>query len=565
MPAARIKRRRYTKILRYLTVTLFVVTTLMIPQTLLATSSAAETLPAPNGPVVSAPVVPVARDIDLRTLPQHSPVKNPNRPNVKPLPQPTNGAQSVQNDPALQSKMGPAAMPAPIQNFAGLDFNNFGAGHPPDTNGDVGPTYYIQTVNVSAGIYEKATGNRVAAFTLDDFWATTGTACVGINQGDPVALYDALADRWLITDFGFHLDTNNNPVGPYYECIAVSRTGDPVTGGWYFYDFQADASTTFPDYPKLGVWPDGYYMSANLFANGQNSNGARVWALNRDAMINGQPMISVRFDLAAQYGGLLPSNLRGSLPPANSPNYFTAIDTVSDVLQLWKFHVDWQTPAQSTFTGPTNIPVSAFNVPASDVPQLNSSEKLDALADRLMMQLQYRNIGGVESLWVNHTVASNGVTGIRWYEIRNPNGTPSINQQGTFHPDTNNRWMGSLAVDGSGNMALGYSVSSSTMYPSIRYAGRLVSDPLNILGQAEQSLIEGTGAQNGGSGRWGDYSAMTIDPVDDCTFWYTTEYYAATGKDWQTRIGSFKYPSCGSAATYSSFLPLALSDMTAGW
>jgi len=200
------------------------------------------------------------------------------------------------------------------------------------------------------------------------------------------------------------------------------------------------------------------------------------------------------------------------------------------------------------------MPCDAANI-LTCVPQ-QGGEAVDALGDRLMMQLQYRNIGGVESLWANHTVADSRAvghpTGIRWYEIRNPNGTPSVYQWSTFQPDTNYRWMGSLAVDRQGNMALGYSVSSASMYPAIRYTGRLSTDSLGQLPQGEITLIAGTGSQSGGHNRWGDYIAMTVDPVDDCTFWYTNQYYATTGNNWQTRIGSFKFSSC---ITYWYYFP----------
>ena len=188
--------------------------------------------------------------------------------------------------------------------------------------------------------------------------------------------------------------------------------------------------------------------------------------------------------------------------------------------------------------------VSSSRACGASVPQKGSTEKVDTLGDRLMSNFEYRNLNGAESLWLTRTVVNGTSTGIRWMEIRGMSATPSVYQQGTFAPDSNYRWMPSIGVDKQGNMAVGYSVSSSTMFPAIRYAGRLVSDPLGTLGQGEASLIEGTGSQSGGYNRWGDYASMTIDPVDGCTFWFTTEYYAATGSNWQTRIGSFKFPGC---------------------
>lgn len=492
------------------------------------------------------PVRPASFDKDLRSLPETGPTQKRPIPEIE-SPFRVKSAPSNAPDAVAQTSAGTLSMPAASASFKGLDLQNWGAGWPPDTNGDVGPTYYLQTVNTSIGVFNKS-GSRVAAFTFDTFFDGTGTPCDASNQGDPVVLYDAQSGRWIITDFAW----TNFTSGPYYECIAVSKSGDPVTGGWWMYGFRADDASHpyLNDYPKLGVWADGIYMSANMFdiLNPRGSasyKGVRVWALNRDDLTSGAPLNSVIFDLGSSYFSLIPSNYRGAQPPAGTPAYFASASSSSTNLMLWKFHVDWANPGASTLTGPLNIPIASFNQPSGQVPQRGSSETLDTLGDRLMVQLQYRNLNGVESLWATHSVASGGVTGIRWYEIRGLSGTPSVYQQSTYQPDSNYRWMGSLVVDGQGNMAVGYSVSSSSIYPQIRYAGRLASDSLNTLGQAESTLIAGTGSQSGGYNRWGDYSAMTVDPVDDCTFWYTTEYYETTGNDWQTRIGSFQFPGCG--------------------
>lgn len=452
-------------------------------------------------------------------------------------------------------------MPTAQQNFPGVNFETSQAGWPPDPNGDVGPNEYVQAVNINIGIYSK-TGTQLASFPFDGFFTGTGTACDNMNQGDPIVLYDSLANRWLISDFAW--PSTSALVGPFYECIAISKTGDPIAGGWWFYGLETDPAY-MSDYPKLGVWPDAYYMSANMFdvaSSGQPYLGAKVWAFNRNAMLNGQPTSAVSFAipcLTACYFTLLPSNLKGTPPPAGSPDYYVSASAKpagGSALYLWKFHVDWTNTAKSTFIGPATVDVTPYTYPGVDViPQPHNYEFLDALGDRLMMQLQYRNINGVESLWVNHTVMSGAETGIRWYEIRNPGGTPTVYQQGTYDPgDGNYRWLGSVAVDRRGNMALGFSRSSTSQYPSIAYAGRLSTDPLNVLTQGETTLVQGTGAQNlpsRATGRWGDYSAMSVDPNDDCTFWYTNEYYSTTGQDWQTEIGSFAFPSCttGNAQT----------------
>jgi hypothetical protein len=280
--------------------------------------------------------------------------------------------------------------------------------------------------------------------------------------------------------------------------------------------------------------------------------GAQVCAYDSAAMRSGAAASQVCFHLSSAYGGLLPSDLDGStLPPTGSPNFFLNFGTNS--LNLWKFHVDFGTPANSTLTGPTNIAVAAFtaacNGGGSCIPQPGTSQKLDSLADRLMYRLAYRNFGTYQSLVVNHSVSVGGrgknqAVGVRWYELRNPNGTPTIFQQGTFSPDSTYRWMGSIAMDKLGDIALGYSASSSSLFPSIRYTGRLVTDPVGTM-QTENTIKAGGGSQLRNLNRWGDYSSMAVDPGDDCTFWYTTEYLKTNGTfNWSTQIASFKFPSC---------------------
>src|SRR5258706_33159 len=278
-------------------------------------------------------------------------------------------------------------------------------------------------------------------------------------------------------------------------------------------------------------------------------------------MLSGAAATQVCFQQGSAVGGLLPADLDGlTAPPAGSPNYQICFGTSS--LQLYKCHVDFTTPANSTYTGPTNIPVAAFSplCAGGTCVRQPSGNQLDSLADRLMYRLAYRNLGSHESLVVNHSVVAGTTGGVRWYEIQNPSGTPVVAQQSTFAPDASYRWMGSIAMDQAGDIALGYSVSSTTVNPSVRYAARLASDPASTLG-AEVSAVAGTGVQSGSSlTRWGDYSAMTVDPVDDCTFWYTQEYMKTTGAfNWNTRISTFKFPTCGGAAPTASLSPTSLT------
>lgn len=442
-------------------------------------------------------------------------------------------------DPVAQNGRIRSSMPTPGITFAGLDLQNYGGGWPPDTHGAVGPSHYIQAVNTSMAIYDKATGARLVALTMNNFFPA-GNACDTNNQGDPVVLYDHVSGRYIVTDFNW-ASTN----GPFYECIAVSKTTDPVNGGWWSYALQV-GSTDMGDYPKLGIWHDGIYMGANMFRRARTYAGAKVWALNRSDLISGAPLRTISFNIGTSYFSIFPSNagIASAMPAAGTPNYFFSNYGVSTSVRMWKFTANWTTPAASTFTGPTTISTASYTKPSARVPQKSSTETLDTLGDRVMSNPEFVNIGGTPAVWVNFTVSSGGVTGVRWMEIRNPNTATSVYQQGTFQPDTTYRWMPSLAVDKQGNLAIGYSASSSAMFPAIRYAGRLATDSLGLLAQGEGTLFAGTGSQNGGYNRWGDYATMTVDPNDGCTFWFSTEYYATTGNNWQTRVGSFKYPGC---------------------
>lgn len=414
---------------------------------------------------------------------------------------------------------------------------------PPDTTGAAGATQFVQWVNSSFAVFSKSTGapvyGPVAGNTL---FTGFGGACETSNDGDPIVMYDKLADRWVMMQFAVPTG------GPYYQCVAISKTSD-ATGAYDRYAFQY---TGFNDYPKAGVWPDGYYVTYNMFTP-NTFGGAKVCSMDRASMLAGLPATQQCFQLSTSYGGLLPADLDGkTLPPAGAPNY--VMNLGSSALNLWKFHVDWTNAANSTFTGPTSLPVTAFAAACGGgtcIPQAGTQNQLDSLADRAMYRFAYRNLGTSESLVVNHAVKigtnkRNSYTGTRWYELRvSPTGTTTVYQQSTYAPDTTSRWMGSIAMDKMGNIALGYSASSSAMKPALRYATRLASDALNTLSN-ETTIVQGAGAQFGNNlTRWGDYSHMSVDPVDDCTFWYTSEYLKADGSfNWNTRIHSFKIAGC---------------------
>ena len=440
---------------------------------------------------------------------------------------------------------------------------------PPDTNMDVGPNHIVQTVNLLVRVFNKSGVPLTAPFKMSSLFSALGNGCATRDNGDPIVLYDPLADRWLLSQFCTLASPNT------HQLIAISQTSDP-TGSYFIYDFMMP-NNRFNDYPHLGVWPDGYYMTDNQFV-GNTFAGGGAFAFDRKKMLVGDPKAGfIYFDLRFAFpnqglGGMLPSDLDGlTPPPAGRPNtfgFFTATEfgNPSDGTRLFDFHADFSTPALSTFTerGDSGIAVAPFNplTPAgrTDIqqppPSNPTTHALDSIADRLMHRLQYRNFGTHESLVVAHTVNVTGSTvigafraGVRHYEFRRtlPLGSFAVNEQGTFAPstDTASRWMGSAAMDGLGDLAVGYSVSSISTFPSIRYAARLASDPPNGLFQGEQTLIAGTGVQRSTGSRWGDYSSLSVDPADDCTFWYTTEYYTAASQatstvGWLTRIGSFK-------------------------
>ena len=505
-----------------------------------------------GGPVASPSNVPgpevspaVHRDISrpLRDIPISPRARQLTERPLFRLPGGSSSTAAAAPDPVQQTTVGTLAATTAGLNFAGVGNGDYGFAPnaaPPDTNGAVGATQYVQWVNESFAVFDKTTGARllgpVAGNTL---WSGFGGGCQTNNDGDPIVQYDMVANRWVLTQFSV-------TTTPYLQCVAVSTTAD-ATGSYNRYAFSY-GTTQFPDYPKLGVWPDAYYISFNIFNGGTTFAGSKACAYDRAAMLAGAAATQVCFQLSSSFGGLLPSDLDGTnMPPPGSPNFFMNFGTNS--LNLWKFHSDFATPANSTFTGPTNLPVAAFT-PACNggtcIPQPSTRQKLDSLADRLMYRLAYRNFGDHEALVVNHSVVTGSAAGLRWYELRSPNGAPSLFQQSTYAPDGTYRWMGSVAMDHQGNMALGYSASSSAVNPSIRYTGRLASDALNTM-QTENTIKAGTGSQLRSLSRWGDYSAMTVDPVDDCTFWFTSEYLKSSGTfNWSTQIASFKFPGCSS-------------------
>lgn len=517
---------------------------------------------------------------DLRDLPP-PPAAGPLAPlreEAKPPLAPTVAAATA--DPVLQGPTPLAAAPAATVSD-GLSRTTAGSAvTPPDPVIDVGPNHVVEAVNTAWAIYDKTSRAALASGTFDALIDGTGTPCDTANHGDPVVLYDTIADRWILTDFAWY--DADEFTGPFYQCFAVSKTANPVTGGWWFYAFetgQSPAGVTpashryLADYPKLGIWPDGIYMTANMFeydaGTGQWdwSNG-RVFAFDRVAMEAGATTSAIAIDLAAQSGNLLPANARvqTGLPATGTPNYVAELWGTQNEVRVWKFHVDWTTPANSWIASapngsPTDVSTAAWNSAPTTVP--SPTVALDSLYEQPMMQLAYTALPGGESLWLTFTAGTGGGANLaapRWLELGVTGGTVAAQpvQQGTWAPGGDlHRFMPSLAVDRVGDMALGYSVTSAATNPGIRYAGRLADDPAGTLGQGEQTLKNGGGSQTVHN-RWGDYSAMTLDPADGCTFWYVNQHFAVNGTNWQTAIGSFAYPSCLAAPTATT-APVATS------
>lgn len=328
-----------------------------------------------------------------------------------------------------------------------------------------------------------------------------------------------------------------------------------------------------PDYPHFGVWPDGYYVSVNQFSS--SFEGAGVAAFERDEMLNGLAAEMVFFDMGTNYGNLLPADCDGAFPALGTPNYFTYFNDDawggSDELEVWAFDVDWTNTSNSTFTVVNSIPVTAFDSDINgsvisysrdNLSQPGTSQKLHVMSDRLMYRLQFRDFGTYQAMVVCHTIDVGGErAGMRWYELRRTTGNWSKYQEGTYAPDDgNNRWMGSIAMNGNGDIALGYSVVSSSTYPSIRYTGRLATDPLNTMTIAETEIIASTSSQTGVN-RWGDYSCMSVDPVNDLNFWYTQEYTSG-GWDWLTRIAAFSLEDFGDPSLSASGVSTSQIDLS---
>jgi hypothetical protein len=503
-------------------------------------------------------------------------------------------------DAAVQAEVAPLAIGAPIQNFEGLsnqdNFDIFGFRvNPPDPVGDVGPNHYVEMVNLTYGVYSKSGVPLLAPVDTGTLWADFPIEDCTDPSGDPIVLYDQTEDRWLLTQFTTRGLDPATPTAPFYNCVAVSKTGDP-TGAYHRYAFITQPDTEdggffFPDYPKYGVWRDSYIMTTRDFGL-VDEYGISVYGLEKNKMVAGKPDArAVQFFLDSDNvpinligDGLLPPDLDGKTKPKNNapaPIVGTQDDegpygATFDALNIWDFDVKWRSTPTASIALKAQLPVDEFDsiFPCGVVPSTtpgmpanardclpqpgvtDGSRFLDILSyrQRPTWRLAYRNAGKYETMVTNQSVeARPGIGGTRWYELRRTDGTYTVHQQGTYAPADNvHRWMGSIAMDKNGNAALGYSVVDAfTVFPGIRYTGRLAGDPPGQMTLGEGTVIDGTAAQTSTNSRWGDYTSMNVDPVDDCTFWYVNEYYtvegaasAPLGNGWQTRIASFRLPGC---------------------
>jgi hypothetical protein len=425
----------------------------------------------------------------------------------------------------------------------GIDFTG---AVPADVVGEVGGGNFVQMVNAPGGsvfaVYDADSGDLVAGPTaLSALWQGAGACAEG--WGQPGVVHDLRADRWVLSELG----------AGNHLCVYVSKTSNPVAGGWYAYDF---ALPKFPDFARIGVWTDGYYVATN-------EDLPAVYALERGAMLNGEAAGWQRFTAPALEGfgfqALAPADLDGdSLPDSGTGGLFLRhVDGQAhgggDRLELFELDVDWDSAGNSSISGPTPISTAPFDSSlcgysaAGCVPQPGTEVTLDPMREVVMWAVRYRRFETHESLVGNFSVdtgASNHA-GIRWFELRRSGGAWSLHQEGTYSPDDLHRWIGSAAMDRDGNLALAFNVSSgSTTYPSIRVTGREVGDDLGVLTVMESELRAGTSAQTAGYSpeRWGASSSLSISPEDDCTFWAT----AAVAEDgaWASHIASFQFPSC---------------------
>ena len=520
---------RVGTVVRSLTLCGVALTTLAFAQT----SSNKTTVTYPSGFAVSRPLLELPIDNSLfstREMPEPRSI-----PHAAPA-----LAAGVQEDTVLQKENGPVSSATPGVDFDGIPAQNYA---PSDSNMAVGPNHIVETVNVRFAVYSK-TGVILAGPTnITTLFSALGGNCAS-GSSDPIVNYDRLADRWVISDIGYAGSA------PYLECVAVSKTNDP-TGAYYLYGYSF--SSNLNDYPKLSVWPTAtnaaYLATYNMFQNASTFMGANLCGFDRTKMLAGNATAAQICKLTPNSeGGYLPSDMDGPTAPTDgTPGVFISWQNSSPgQLYLRKLTLNFAA-GTATLSAAAAIGVANFiQACGSCVPQLGTTQTLDTLSDRVMYRFAVRHFADHDRAVVNHAVKTGLGTqvAVRWYELYDPAGTVTVNQQGTFAPDTTYRWMASMAEDKNGDIGLGYSASSSLSNPGIRFTGRVPTDPAGTL-ETEATLLTGPGSQTAGLSRWGDYTAMQVDPSDDCTFWYVDQYEKVSGTfNWNTNIGSFAFSGC---------------------
>ena len=509
--------------------------------------------------------------------------------------QPDSGATARSDGDQAAAKMTAVPMPTPLLTFNGISNMDNVAEYqllfiPPDISGDVGPDRYVQAVNALVRIYDKTGSPITPPFRMSGLFTGLGTPCSSRDDGDVIVSYDPLADRWLLSQYC-------TAFPPFRQMIAVSVTGDPA-GAYYAYEFVMP-NVRLNDFPKISVWPDAYYMSTEEFL-GSDYVGAGAFAFDRERMLKGDPSAGYIYfsrpsDSPDRRRNLLPSDLDGiRTPPTGMPAVFATYTAseygdAQDSLRLFDFHADFDDPAQSTFLErpESPLPVAAFDPTSpsgrADISQPPPGEKLDSNSDRVNYRLAYRNLGAAgESLVFDQTVRLTQDpapyrAGVRVYELRRSSSTAfSVAEQSTIGDTKSSRWIGSVAQDHQGNIAVGYNFVADEKPPSVIYSGRLATEGPGSF-RSESSLVVGEGVQKAYGWRWGDYASLTVDPIDDCTFWLSGEYYTLASQNlsdfaWLTRIGSFRFPECvdaprasvaGTVTDSSTGLPIAGASVTA--
>ena len=494
---------------------------------------------AVSGPVSEMPIMESSFQIDV--LP------------VRPGPLAKHASAAVKKAVGVQTEAGPMVNANLGVSFSGVGANGFA---PSDVNLAVGPNHIVQTVNVQFAVYDK-TGTLLSGPTnFTTLFSTLPNNCSN-GSSDPIVNYDRQADRWLISDVAF------TGSAPFLECYAVSKTNDP-TGAYFLYSFNF--GTTVNDYDKVSVWPtasnSAYLSTFNLFGNGGATyDGVDLCGFDRTKALagdNSAALLCSQLAPSTNEFAYLPSDMDGPTPPADgTPGLFLSwFNNNPGQLHLFKLTMNFSAGTTS-LSGPTVISVpndtlACGGTGGTCVPQLGTTQTLDTLGDfRLMYRFPVRHFADHDRAVANNTVAHGSQVAIRWYELFDPAGSVTLNQQGLYAPDSTYRWMGSMAEDQSGDIAIGYSASSSTIHPAIRFTGRVSSDASGTL-EGEASILEGAGSQLPTLSRWGDYTALQVDPTDDCTFWYTNQYEPASGRfNWATNIASFKFAACGADFTWT--------------